>query len=97
MEQIQSFLPIILLFLVMYLFLIRPQMKKSKQEKQFAAQLSKGDKVITTGGLHGKVLELNDDGTCIIECGAGKIKFERSAISMERTAKLNAPPVKEKK
>lgn len=96
MEQIQSFLPIILLFLVMYLFLIRPQMKKAKQEKQFAAQLKKGDKVITTGGLHGKVLELYDDGTCVIESGAGKMKFERSAISMERTAKLNAP-VKEKK
>ena len=55
-----------------------------------------GDKVITTGGIHGRVLELNDDGTCVIECGAGKIKFERAAISMERTAKLNAP-VKEKK
>ncbi len=96
MEQIQSFLPIILLFLVMYLFLIRPQMKKAKQEKQFAAQLKKGDKVITTGGIHGKVLELYDDGTCVIECGAGKIKFERAAISMERTAKINAP-VKEKK
>lgn len=96
MEQIQSFLPIILLFAVMYLFLIRPQMKKAKQEKQFTAQLKKGDKVITTGGLHGRVLELNEDGTCIIESGAGKMKFERSAISMERTAKLNAP-VKEKK
>ncbi|HBL80934.1 MAG TPA: preprotein translocase subunit YajC, partial [Aequorivita sp.] len=41
-------------------------------------------------------LELYEDGTCLIECGAGKIKFERAAISMERTAKLNAP-VKEKK
>lgn len=96
MEQLQSFLPIILLFLVMYLFLIRPQMKKAKQEKQFAAQLKKGDKVITTGGIHGKILELYDDGTCVIECGAGKIKFERAAISMEKTAKLNAP-AKEKK
>ncbi len=96
MEQIQSFLPIILLFLVMYLFLIRPQMKKAKQEKQFAAQLKKGDKVITTGGLHGKILELYDDGTCIIESGAGKMKFERAAISMEKTAKINAP-VKEVK
>jgi preprotein translocase subunit YajC len=96
MDQIQSFLPIILLFLVMYLFLIRPQMRKAKQEKQFAAQLKKGDKVITTGGIHGKVLELNEDGTCVIECGAGKIKFERAAISMERTAKINAPE-KEKK
>lgn len=96
MEQIQGFLPIILLFLVMYLFLIRPQMKKSKQEKQFAAQLKKGDKVITMGGMHGKVLELFDDGTCIIESLAGKMKYERSAISMEKTAKLNTP-AKEKK
>ena len=71
-------------------------MKKAKQEKQFAAQLKKGDKVITTGGIHGRVLELNDDGTCVIECGAGKIKFERAAISMEKTAKINAPE-KEKK
>lgn len=92
MENIQQFLPIILLFAVMYLFLIRPQMKKSKQEKAFAAELKKGDKVITMGGMHGRVLELSDDGTCVIECGAGKIKFERSAISMEKTRVLNQPP-----
>jgi len=90
-----DFLPIILLFLVMYLFLIRPQMKRNKQEKQFASQLKKGDKVVTTGGIHGKVQDIYDDGTCVIETSAGKIKFEKSAISMERTAKLNAP--KEKK
>lgn len=97
MEQIQSFLPIILLFLVMYLFLIRPQMKKAKDEKKFAAQLKKGDKVVTLGGLHGKLLELYDDGTCIIESGAGKMKFEKSAISMEKTAKLNTPLIEKKK
>ncbi len=91
MEQLQSFLPIILLFLVMYLFLIRPQMKKAKNEKQFAAQLKKGDRVITMGGLHGKITELYDDGTCVIESMAGKLKFERSAISMEKTARLNTP------
>ena len=95
MDQIQGFLPIILLFVVMYLFLIRPQMKKAKQEKQFAAQLAKGDKVITMGGMHGKILELYDDGTCLLETLAGRIKFERSAISMEKTAKLNVA-VKEK-
>ncbi len=96
MQNITDFLPIILLFLVMYLFLIRPQMKKAKQEKQFASQLKKGDKVITMGGIHGRILELNDDETCVIECGAGKIKFERSAISMEKTAKLNAPLIEKK-
>ncbi|MGB3343954.1 MAG: preprotein translocase subunit YajC [Aequorivita sp.] len=96
MERMKDFLPIILLFVVMYLFLIRPQMKKAKQEKQFAAQLKKGDKVITMGGIHGKILELYDDGSCLIETLAGRIKFERSAISMEKTAKLNVA-VKEKK
>ncbi len=94
MEQIQGFLPIILLFGVMYLFLIRPQMKKQKQEKKFSSDLKVGDKVITKSGLHGKVLNLNDDGTCIIESGAGKMKFERSSISMELSAKLNAPEKK---
>ena len=94
MEQIQGFLPIILLFLVMYLFLIRPQMKKQKQEKNFNAEIKVGDKVITKSGLHGKVLNLNDDGTCILESGAGKMKFERSALSMELSTKLNTPEKK---
>jgi preprotein translocase subunit YajC len=90
MESLQSFAPLILMFLVVYLFMIRPQMKRAKQEKQFAADLSKGDKVVTKSGLHGKVLELNDDGTCIIESGAGKMKFERSALSMELSKKVNS-------
>jgi len=94
MEQIQGFLPIILLFLVMYLFLIRPQMKKQKQEKNFNAEIKVGDKVVTKSGLHGKVLNLNDDGTCILESGAGKMKFERSALSMEMSQKLNTPEKK---
>ncbi|RFN60185.1 preprotein translocase subunit YajC [Marixanthomonas ophiurae] len=97
MEQIQGFLPIILLFAVMYLFLIRPQMKKQKQEKKFAKEIKKGDKVITKSGMHGKILDLNDDGTCIIETGAGKMKFERSALSMEMSEKMNAPKTPAKK
>jgi len=96
MENLQSFLPLILLFAVIYLFMIRPQMKKQKQEKNFAGELKKGNKVITKSGLHAKVLELYDDGTCILETSAGKLKYERSAISMEMSNKLNAPP-KDKK
>ncbi|HIB48599.1 MAG TPA: preprotein translocase subunit YajC [Flavobacteriaceae bacterium] len=89
MESLQSFAPLILMFLVVYLFMIRPQMKRSKNEKQFAADLKRGDKVVTKSGMHGKILDLNDDGTCIIETGAGKMKFERSAISMELSKKQN--------
>ncbi len=91
MENLQSFLPLILLFMVIYLFMIRPQMKKQKQEKNFANELKKGDKVVTKSGLHAKVLELYDNGTCILETTAGKLKYERSAISMEMSAKINAP------
>jgi preprotein translocase subunit YajC len=97
MEQIQGFLPIILLFFVMYLFLIRPQMKKQKQEKKFANEINTGDKVVTKSGLHGKILSLNDDGTCILETMAGKMKYERSALSMEMSAKLNSNKLIDKK
>jgi len=77
-----------------YFFMIAPQMKRAKQEKKFAAELKKGDKIITKSGLHGKILEFNDkDNSCIIETLAGKIKFERSAISMEMSKKLNTPEV----
>ncbi len=80
--------------MVIYLFMIRPQMKKQKQEKSFASELKKGDRIITKSGLHAKILDLNDDGTCIVETGAGKMKYERSAISMEMSKKLNAPEKK---
>lgn len=89
MEGLGSFLPILLLFAVMYLFLIRPQMKKSKNEKKFASELKKGDRVVTVGGMYGKVIELFDDGTCLVDVGAGRIKFERAAISMDKTKQLN--------
>ena len=60
MESISGFMPLILMFLVVYFFMIRPQMKRGKQEKKFAAELKKGDKVVTKSGLHAKVLELTD-------------------------------------
>ena len=69
-------------------------MKKQKQEKNFNTEIKVGDKVVTKSGLHGKVLNLNDDGTCILESGAGKMKFERSALSMEMSKKLNPPEKK---
>ena len=92
MGGLGDFAPFILMFAVVYFFMIAPQMKRAKQEKKFAADLKRGDRVITKSGMHGKVIELNDkDGSCVIETLAGKIKFERSAISMEMSRKLNAP------
>ena len=91
-EGIGQFMPFILMFVVVYFFMIAPQMKRAKKEKKFAAELKRGDKVITKSGLHGKITELNDkDNSCVIETMAGKLKFDRSAISMEMSSKLNAP------
>ncbi len=95
MGDIQSFLPMILIFVVAYFFMIRPQMKRQKDEKKFATELKKGDRIITKSGLHGKIMELgNNDNSCVIETMAGKLKFDRSAISMEMSKKLNVPAVK---
>ena len=95
MEAIRQFFPFILIFVVFYFFMLRPQMNRAKKEKKFAAELKKGNKVITKSGMHGKIAELNDkDNSCVIETLAGKIKFDRSALSMEMSQKLNSPSVK---
>ena len=60
----------------------------SKNEKKFQASIKKGARIITSSGIHGKIVDLIDsDNTCVIETGAGKIKFERSSISMELSKK----------
>ena len=88
MEQLTQFAPFILMFVVIYFFMIRPQQKKAKQEKEFESTLKVGDKIITKSGLHGKVSELADT-TVVIETMSGKLKMERSAISMEMSVALN--------
>jgi len=88
MAQITQYLPFILMFVVIYFFMIRPQQKKIKQEKEFETALKVGDKIITKSGFHGKVSELSET-SVVIETMAGKLKIERSAISLELTASLN--------
>jgi len=87
MEQIQQFLPFLLMFVVIYFFMIRPQQKRAKQEKQFESELKVGDKIVTKSGIHGKIAELAET-TIVIETMSGKLKMERSAISMEMSAAL---------
>jgi preprotein translocase subunit YajC len=88
MDKISQFLPFLLMFVVIYFFMIRPQQKKIKQEKEFETGLKVGDKIITKSGLHGKISELAET-TVIVETMSGKLKMERSAISLELTAVLN--------
>jgi preprotein translocase subunit YajC len=97
MGDIGQFLPMILIFVVAYFFMIRPQMKRQKDEKKFSAELKRGDRVITKSGLHGKVVDINDkDLSCVLETMAGKLKFDRSAISMEMSKKLSVPMLEKK-
>ena len=92
MGEFGQFLHLLLIFVVAYFFMIRPQIKRQKDEKKFAEALKKGDKIITKSGLYGKVVDLNDkDFSCIIETMAGRLKFDRSAISMDLSKKLNTP------
>lgn len=88
--SLASMLPFLAMIIVLYFFMIRPQMQRQKKEKAFQAEIKKGARVITTSGIHGKIVEINaTDNTITIETGAGKIKFERSAISMELSKKYS--------
>jgi preprotein translocase subunit YajC len=78
------------IMIVFWLFFIRPQAKKAKQQKSFIDNLQKGDKVVTIAGIHGAINKVNEDGTVSLEINPGSyIKIERSAISMEWTTQLN--------
>src|SRR5215217_1164647 len=81
-----------MIMLVFWLFFIRPQAKKQKQQKQFLENIQKGDKVVTIAGIHGVVNKVNEDGTINLEINPGSyIRLEKSAISMEWTAQINKP------
>ena len=87
-----------LMIVVFWLFFIRPQAKKAKDQKKFIEDLQKGAKIVTIAGIHGTVNKVNEDGTLSIEVSPGSyIKIERSAISMEWTNALNKPAVADKK
>ncbi len=87
-----------LMILVFWLFMIRPQAKKAKKQKEFINNLQKGDKIVTIAGIHGKVNKVSDDGTLELEVSPGSyLKIERSAISMEWTANINKPVAEVKK
>jgi preprotein translocase subunit YajC len=85
-----QFIFIGLMILVFWLFFIRPQAKKQKQQKTFIDNIQKGEKIVTIAGIHGTINRVNDDGTINLEVSPGSyIKIEKSAISMEWTQQLN--------
>lgn len=86
-----------MMILVFWLFMIRPQAKKAKDQKKFIENLQKGEKVVTIAGIHGTVNKLNEDGTIELQVSHGSyLKIEKSAISMEMTANVNKPAAEKK-
>lgn len=80
-----------LIFIVFYFFMVRPQQKKIKQQKKYVDELKKGDLVVTTGGIHGKVESIDTEAasSIIINSEGSRLRIEKSAISAELSANLN--------
>jgi preprotein translocase subunit YajC len=85
-----TFLPLILVFVVFYFFMIRPQMRKQKEMTNYRNSLKKGDRVVTTGGIYGKVNDVKDNHVIMDVGGDIKLKVDKSAL-------LKDPTVEEKK
>lgn len=82
MEGIQQFVPLILIFAIMYFLLIRPQQKKVKEHKAMVDGLRRGDQVVTAGGLIGKVVKVKDDGELEVELADNvKVRVVQSTIA----------------
>ncbi|MBK6628409.1 MAG: preprotein translocase subunit YajC [Flavobacteriales bacterium] len=83
-----------LLMVVFYFFMIRPQQKKAKDARKFRESIQKGMKVVTIGGVHGKVVEVSEK-TVLVEVDTNvKIRFEKSALAMDSSQQLNEEAVK---
>ena len=75
-----------MIFAVMYFFMIRPQIKKQKKEREYRLALKKGDKVVTIGGIHGKINDVKEDTFIVEVMGGNTLKIEKTAVSMSGDA-----------
>ncbi|MBR8538320.1 preprotein translocase subunit YajC [Carboxylicivirga mesophila] len=82
-NPLMSFAPFVLIIIVFYFFMIRPQMKRQKELRKYREALKKGDKVITTGGIYGKVAEVKDQFVTVEIADGVKVKMDKSAIVMD--------------
>lgn len=86
---IMSFLPMVLIIVVFYFFMIRPQMKKQKDHKKYIQELGVNSKIVTTAGIHGRIVEVGDT-TFLVDVGSGiRIKFDKSAIALDASRAAN--------
>ncbi len=89
-----SLIFLVLIFVVFYFFFIRPQVKRQKDQKKYREALAKGQKIITIGGIHGRIVEVQET-TCIIEVeGQNRLKVEKSAIAADAQDQLTVETAK---
>ncbi|PTN07777.1 preprotein translocase subunit YajC [Mangrovibacterium marinum] len=79
-NPLMTFLPMILVIVVFYFFMIRPQMKKQKELRKFRESLAKGDKVVTTGGIYGKVADIKENYVLLQVDDNVKLRVDKSAV-----------------
>jgi preprotein translocase subunit YajC len=85
---------LVLIFVVFYFFFIRPQVKRQKDQKKFREGLAKGQKIVTIGGIHGRIVEMQET-TCTIEVEGGvKLRIEKSAVAADAQDQLTGEPAK---
>lgn len=78
-DMLVQFVPLILMFVIFYFLLIRPQQKRAKAHKQMLSELKRGDHIITSSGLLGRIMEISEE-EALIECGEAKLRISRAAI-----------------
>lgn len=89
-NPIAQIVPLVLIIVVFYFFMIRPQMKKQKETKKYIDSLKVGDKILTIGGIYGTVHKMNEDGTILMAVEDGtKMKITKSAVAQDASATLN--------
>ena len=90
--QYGSLIMILLIIVIFYLFFIRPQIKRTKDQKKFREALKKGDKIITIGGIHGKIVEVQDTTFTIEVEGGNRLKMEKSAVATSVEDQIQQTP-----
>lgn len=84
MSNIVNFAPLVILFVIFYFLLIRPQQKKAKEHKQMLSQVQKGDSIITNGGLYGRVVSVAEDALTVEIADNVKVKVARDAVAVRK-------------
>jgi preprotein translocase subunit YajC len=84
-SPIASLMPLILLFVIFYFLLIRPQQKKAKEHRAMVTKLAKGDNVVTTGGLHGRITSVSEDSVTMEVAENVRVKITRDAVAVRKS------------